>query len=30
MQRHHFGKPFLSESLKHSLAADIIAERFES
>jgi hypothetical protein len=29
VQRHHFGKPFLGDSLKHSFPADIVAERFE-
>lgn len=27
MQSHHFGKPFLGDSLKHPFTADIIAER---
>jgi len=26
MQPHHFGKPFLGDSLKHSFTADIVAE----
>ena len=29
MQSHHFGKSFLGDSLKHSFAANIVAERFE-
>jgi hypothetical protein len=29
MQPHHFGKPFLGDSLKHPFAADIIAERLK-
>jgi hypothetical protein len=29
MQPYHFGKPFLGDSLKHSFAANIVAERFE-
>jgi hypothetical protein len=29
MQPYHFSEPFLSDFLKHSFAADIIAEGFE-